>query len=79
MSPEEQTHNPNLQVLALFGGEAVFPEGPPTWPLADESVRRALQSTFDDGSWGRYHGPHVERLESRLAAYHAVPYALTCC
>ncbi|MCA9141721.1 MAG: DegT/DnrJ/EryC1/StrS family aminotransferase [Planctomycetaceae bacterium] len=68
-----------LKELALFGGEAMLPEGPPSWPLADESVHRALESAFADGSWGRYHGPHVEHLESCLAEYHAVPHALTCC
>src|SRR5204863_4429872 len=31
-----------------------------------------------DGSWGRYHGGHVERLEVRLSEYHEVPHALTC-
>jgi len=76
---EEQTSDSRLRHLALFGGEATLEEGPPTWPLPDESVQHALISAFADGSWGRYHGPHVERLEASLAEYHAVPHALACC
>jgi perosamine synthetase len=63
---------------ALLGGTAVRPAGPPPWPLPDESVRDALAAAFADGSWGQYHGPHVQVLEQRLAAYHGVPFALTC-
>ena len=79
MAPKEQTPDLQLQHLAMFGGEAMIPEGPPSWPLADESVQDALASAFADGTWGRYHGPHVQRLETRLAEYHAVPFAFTCC
>ncbi|MDA1055712.1 MAG: DegT/DnrJ/EryC1/StrS family aminotransferase [Planctomycetota bacterium] len=79
MPAEEQLPDARFRHLALFGGEATLPEGPPSWPLPDESVRRAFEAAFADGSWGRYHGPHVERLESRLADYHAVPFTLTCC
>jgi dTDP-4-amino-4,6-dideoxygalactose transaminase len=41
-------------------------------------VRCALEAAWRDGSWGRYIGGHVERLEHRLAAEHGVAYALTC-
>ncbi len=63
---------------ALLGGEPIRPQGPPEWPGADEVVRAALEAAWRDGSWGRYHGGHVERLEQRLAAEHGVGYALTC-
>src|SRR5262245_14394342 len=63
---------------ALLGGTPVRPEGPPPWPLSDSDVRAVLESMAADGSWGRYHGPHVPALESALAAYHDVPFALTC-
>jgi perosamine synthetase len=63
---------------ALLGGEPVRPQGPPDWPLADEVVRDALQAAWRDGSWGRYHGGNVERLEQRLAELWNVPHALTC-
>lgn len=54
------------------------PQGPPEWPIADAEVLTAIEDCYRDGSWGRYVGPHVERLEERLTAYHEVPYALTC-
>ncbi len=63
---------------ALLGGRAVRPQGPPAWPLPDEAVRQALEAAYRDGSWGKYHGGNVARLEERLAAYHGVAFALTC-
>jgi dTDP-4-amino-4,6-dideoxygalactose transaminase len=41
-------------------------------------VLRALQECWRDGSWGKYHGGRVERLEAELAAYHGVEFALAC-
>lgn len=48
------------------------------WPLADDDVRDALLSAYADGSWGKYHGPHVPRFEAELAQYLDVPHALSC-
>ena len=53
-----------------------FPDGPPPWPLPDEDVRAALQAAYADGSWGRYHGPHVQQLSDELARGHGVPHSL---
>jgi dTDP-4-amino-4,6-dideoxygalactose transaminase len=63
---------------AILGGEPIRPQGPPEWPVADDAILEAMQAAWADGSWGRYHGGHVERLEERLAAEHGVPHALTC-
>jgi perosamine synthetase len=63
---------------ALLGGEPIRPQGPPDWPVADEAIREAMQSAYRDGSWGRYHGGHVARLEQRLAEMHQVAHVLTC-
>jgi dTDP-4-amino-4,6-dideoxygalactose transaminase len=65
-------------IPALLGGLPVRPQGPPDWPVADPDVLRALQAAYADGSWGKYRGPHVQRLEERLRAYHGVDFALTC-
>jgi dTDP-4-amino-4,6-dideoxygalactose transaminase len=46
--------------------------------VPDEDVLQALKTAFSDGSWGKYHGGNVARLEERLAAYHQVSFALTC-
>jgi dTDP-4-amino-4,6-dideoxygalactose transaminase len=63
---------------ALLGGPPVRPQGPPDWPVADPEVREALQAAYADGSWGKYRGPHVQRLEEWLRAYHGLDFALTC-
>src|SRR5262245_52967433 len=63
---------------ALLGGKPVRPLGPPDWPGFDPDVAAAVQAAQRDGSWGRYEGPHVERLELELARYFGVPFALTC-
>lgn len=65
-------------VLAIHGGRPVLPEGPPTWPRADEDVRAALEAAYVDGSWGRYHGPHSERLRSLLGELCGVSQAWLC-
>jgi dTDP-4-amino-4,6-dideoxygalactose transaminase len=63
---------------ALLGGAPVRPQGPPDWPPDDAEIRTAVAAALADGSWGRYHAGHVERLEAELARYHGVEYALTC-
>jgi perosamine synthetase len=63
---------------AILGGPAVRPQGPPGWPIPDDDVREALRTAYENGTWGRYHGPALERLEARLAELHDVSYALTC-
>lgn len=63
---------------AILGGKAIRPQGPPDWPIEDEAILAAMQSAYRDGSWGRYHGGHVERLEQRLAGMHQVEHVLSC-
>jgi dTDP-4-amino-4,6-dideoxygalactose transaminase len=41
-------------------------------------VQQALAAAYQDGSWGRYLGGHVERLEQRLADFLGVPHVLSC-
>jgi dTDP-4-amino-4,6-dideoxygalactose transaminase len=64
--------------LAILGGEPVRPQGPPDWPGHDADVATAVDAALRDGSWGRYEGPYLERLEHELARYFGVPFALTC-
>ncbi len=58
------------QLPAILGGSPVRPQGPPDWPLPDEDILEALQAAYRDGSWGKYHGVYVERLEGELVRYH---------
>src|SRR5436309_2713936 len=64
--------------LAVDGGPPVIPGGPPSWPRPDEAVHSALEAAYADGSWGRYHGPHCERLRELLAAMHRVSHVWLC-
>ncbi len=68
--------NPDLP--AILGGTPVRPGGPPDWPLPDADVEAALARAVADGSWGKYHGPHVARLSALLAESHAAPHVILC-
>ena len=63
---------------AILGGTPVRPVGPPIWPCPDSDVEAALLSTLADGSWGKYHGPHVARLSRLLAEYHRTAHVVLC-
>jgi dTDP-4-amino-4,6-dideoxygalactose transaminase len=39
----------------------------PAWPVWDDAVAQAMQQMIQDGSWGRYHGPHCEALRAALS------------
>jgi perosamine synthetase len=65
--------------LAIHGGPPAVPQGPPDWPPADAEIRAALESAYADGSWGRYQGPHGERLAASLAEMHEVEFVSLCC
>ena len=67
-----------LETLAIDGGPPVLPEGPPAWPRPDEAIRAALDAAYADGSWGRYQGPHCERLRELLTALCGVKHAWLC-
>ncbi len=69
---------PDHSTLAIHGGPPALPEGPPPWPRPDEAVREALAAAYADGSWGRYQGPHCQRLRELLAAMHGVAHAWLC-
>src|SRR3954451_7569891 len=69
---------PASNLPAILGGGAGFPQGPPDWPPADDAVRRALEAAFADGSWGKYCGGNVERLETPLASRFDLPHVLSC-
>jgi dTDP-4-amino-4,6-dideoxygalactose transaminase len=50
----------------------------PDWPRPNEAVRLALAQAYADGSWGKYHGAHCQRLRERLAEMHGVSHAWLC-
>ncbi len=68
----------NEDRLAIDGGAPLLPLPPPRWPRPSEAVRAALLAAYEDGSWGKYHAGHVERLEQALAIMHGTAHALVC-
>src|SRR5262249_56151081 len=74
-----QTPRPSLsETPAILGGTAIRPEGPPDWPPPDPAVAARVRQALSDGSWGKYHGPHIAELTDLLAAYHQVTHAIPC-
>jgi dTDP-4-amino-4,6-dideoxygalactose transaminase len=63
---------------AILGGVPACPNGPPDWPIPDDDVRIALETAYRTGTWGKYHGGHVERLEGELASYFGVGFVRSC-
>ncbi len=48
------------------------------WPPVDEDIRAALEAAYQDGSWGRYHGPHGVGLCEDLRNFFACDHVLLC-
>jgi perosamine synthetase len=63
---------------AILGGSPIRPVGPPDWPRQDPAIIDAVLQALADGSWGKYHGPHVAALTRLLAEYHGVPHVMLC-
>ena len=51
---------------------------PGDWPITDGGVREAFLGMLQDGSWGRYHGPHCDSLRAALADFHATTHVILC-
>jgi dTDP-4-amino-4,6-dideoxygalactose transaminase len=69
----------NSSLLALDGGTPLLPEGPPAWPKPDPDVQAALAAAYADGSWGKYAGPHSDRLIELLQHMTGCEHAALCC
>lgn len=68
----------DLGKLAIHGGRAACPFGPPQWPIDDDDVLAALNFAYADRSWGRYDGPNCEYFRQQLAEYHDVEFVGLC-
>jgi len=69
----------NSTTLAINGGDAVFPSGPPTWPKPDAAVEAAVAAALTSGDWGRYHGENTELAVEQLGAMHGLKHVQLCC
>ncbi len=63
---------------ANAGGEAVFPEGPPSWPIADVDVVESIQQALVDGSWGQYDARWTAQLVQQLSDMFQCEHTLLC-
>ncbi|MBA4018766.1 MAG: perosamine synthetase [Pirellula sp.] len=66
------------RIPAICGGTPAFPAGPPPWPVDDPAVLAALQACYADGSWGKYLGPHCDRLRTALQRDLAIEHVRLC-
>jgi len=48
----------------------------PSWPITDDAIREVFAAMLQDGSWGRYHGPHCDQLRDDLAEFHDVEHVI---
>jgi dTDP-4-amino-4,6-dideoxygalactose transaminase len=48
------------------------------WPITDDAIRAVFESMLLDGSWGRYHGPHCDRLREELGRMHGIEHVVLC-
>ena len=48
------------------------------WPITDDAIRAVFESMMADGSWGRYHGPHCDRLREELGQMHGAEHVVLC-
>ena len=65
--------------LAIHGHPPAFPNGPPPWPIPDPDVLAALETAYENGSWGVYEGPSCDAFREELAEFHDVQFAQLCC
>ncbi|MBL8829484.1 MAG: aminotransferase class V-fold PLP-dependent enzyme [Planctomycetaceae bacterium] len=65
--------------LAIDGGVATVPEGPPRWPGDDPEVLAALEAAYRDGSWGRYDGPNAAALVAVMRELLGIEQVSLCC
>lgn len=68
----------NQNQLAVHGGAAVFPDGPPSWPIPDEDVVNNVHSAMADGSWGKYEGRWTDRLLDQVSKLSGCEHVLLC-
>ena len=68
----------SIEQLAIHGGPARVPGGPPEWPPPDDDVHEALEAAYRDGSWGRYDGPNCRKLVECMRNWLAIEHVLLC-
>ncbi len=50
----------------------------PSWPITDDNIRQVMKQLLNDGTWGRYHGPHCDKLRESVAEYHSIEHVHLC-
>ena len=50
----------------------------PPWPPSDPAIQKVFEGMLEDGSWGRYHGPHCAHLRQKLADLHQSEFVTLC-
>lgn len=66
------------KVLAIDGGSPAFPDGPPPWPVADDTIIRAVNDALRSGQWGQYDGDLIANLKRSICETFATEQAMLC-
>jgi perosamine synthetase len=73
------TSSPDDPALpAVLGGPAWRGSIDFSWPPADDRITNTLRQMAEDGSWGRYAGPHGEQLIESLRQVYGCDHVLLC-
>lgn len=64
--------------LAVEGGSPAFIQGPPDWPIADDSIFRSVDTALRSGQWGQYDGLLTEQLHQSLRSHFNRHHSLLC-
>lgn len=64
--------------LAIEGGTPAFIDGPPNWPVADDSIFQSVEAALRSGQWGTYDGGLTEQLHQSLQSRFGSQHSLLC-
>ena len=65
--------------LAIRGGEPILRGAKTEWPIAGETIREAVLSAIEDGSWGKYDSRWTTDLSEKIKNQFQCEHVLPCC
>ncbi len=66
-------------LLKIEGGSPAFPDGPPAWPVADDTIADSVNAAIASGQWGLYEGKLLEQTQAQLQSMWGLAHSQLCC